>query len=405
MSTVALLGGEPVVRHPFPRWPQSDGLEARLLMEALESGEWWRATGTQVKAFEAAFAAHHGARHAMAVTNGTHALELALRALGIGVGDEVLVPSLTFVATSMAVFAVGARPIPVDVLPNTWCLDPERTAEAVTQRTRAVIPVHFAGQVADMHALQALCRSRDLALVEDAAHAHGAVWNGAGAGSFGIMAAFSFQNYKLLTAGEGGMLLFTDDEAYERSSLLANCGRPAGDTRYEHPVMGSNYRMSEFQAAVLNAQLTRLPEQGERRERSAALLTARLAARGDVFPQERDPRTDRHARYMYIFTYDPDGFSGLDRDTFVAALRAEGVPAVRMYPRVQDTGHFAPSLLSAGGEPDALPEAPVSAGLAERGIWIHHRALLGDEDTTLQVAEAVEKIRADAPRLAGAVPA
>jgi len=400
VERAAVLGGSPAVRRPFPRWPQSGELEKRLLHEVVESGQWWRMTGSQVKAFEAAFAAHHGVRLAFAVTNGTHALELALRALDIGPGDEVVIPSLTFVATAMAVFTMGARPIPVDVAPDTWCMSQEAMAEAFTPRTKAVIPVHFAGHMADMPALTSVCEQHGIPVIEDAAHAHGASWEGRPAGSFGQMSGFSFQNFKLLTAGEGGMLLSTDEKLFDRSVLIANCGRPVGDTRYEHSLLGSNYRMSEFQGAILNAQLTRLEDQGRMREHNAAYLGQRLGSIPGIHPQIRDARMTRHSYYMYVFTYDPAAFAGMDRATFVAALAAEGVPAFRMYPRVQDTTHFAPALVRNGGEPRNLPPSPVSLDLADRGVWLHHRALLGGEEETEQIVSAIEKIRREARQIA-----
>jgi 3-amino-5-hydroxybenzoate synthase len=398
----ALLGGTAAVSRPFPEWPQHAELELELLRETVESGTWWRMTGSQVRRFEKDFAKLHDARHALAVTNGTHAIELALRALGIGPGDEVIVPSLTFVATAMPVFSIGAMPVPVDVSAATWCLDPEAALAAVTPRTRAVMPVHFAGQTADMIALERLCSDHGLAIVEDAAHAHGGRWAGRAVGSFGSMAAFSFQNFKLLTAGEGGMLLVNDDALYERAMLVSNCGRPMGDTRYEHVTLGSNFRMSEFQGAVLNAQLTRLEEQGARREDNAAYLDEQLGRFAGIRPQTRDPLTDRHAHYMYVFTIDSQEFAGMHRDTLVAALAAEGVPAFRMYPRIQDTAHFAPSLAAVGGSQSPLPRCPVSRELAETGVWIHHRALLADRSATGQVVAAFDKIRRYAPRLADA---
>lgn len=399
MDEAALLGGPPSIRASVPPWPQFGELELRLLQQTLESRAWWRMAGTQVKDFEAAFAAYHGARFGLAVTNGTHALELALRTLDVGPGDEVVIPSLTFVATSMAVLSVGARPIPVDVDAATWCVRPEAVRDAFTDRTRAVIPVHFAGHLADMEALSMACGERGIPIVEDAAHAHGARGWGRAAGSFGVMAAFSFQNFKLLTAGEGGMLLCADEETYRRAILLSNCGRPPGDTRYDHLLPGSNYRMSEFQGCVLNAQLTRLDEQARRREHNARLLGTYLEQVGGVQPQARDARMEQHAHYMYVFTYDPAAFAGLDRATFVAALAAEGVPAFRMYPCVQDTEHFAPAFIRAGGDIANLPESPVSRRIAVTGAWIHHRALLGEEALVEQIAEALSKIRSRAERI------
>jgi 3-amino-5-hydroxybenzoate synthase len=299
----------------------------------------------------------------------------------------------------MAVFAVGARPIPVDVDPSTWCIDSEAVRSALGPRTRAIIPVHFAGHPADVDALAEVCAPQRVTLIEDAAHAHGAVWKDRPVGSLSLMAAFSFQNFKLMTAGEGGFLIVNDDDLYGRAFLVANRGRPVGDTTYQHLTLGSNFRMGEFQGAVLNAQLSRLAEQGELRETNAAHLRQRLAEIPGVGPQGRALGVSRHAYYMFVLTFDADEFGGIDRQTLVEALVAEGVPAFRMYPRVQDTQHFHPALASVGGDPTALPPAPVSQGLGEQGIWIHHRALLGDLGLTDQIAEAFAKVRSAAAKI------
>jgi len=390
--SLALQGGEPAVQLPLPPWPQYGDLERDLLEDVLESESWWRASGNQIKRFERDFAAAHGAARALAVTNGTHAIELALRVLGIGQGDEVIVPSLTFVATAMPVFSLGALPVPVDVRADTWCIDPESVRAAITPRTRVVMPVHFAGHPADMDALLGLCAELDLVLIEDAAHAHGARWNGRPVGALGEMGAFSFQNFKLLTAGEGGILLFREGAHHAAALTISNCGRPPETSGYVHDVFGSNYRMSEFQGAVLNGQLTRLESLAERRAENANRLTRGLTEVPGIRPQAVDPRVDRHARYMYVFTLDPEVLPEHDRDRVVEALVAEGVPAFVMYPRIQDCGFFAPLCRRSGTDPEGLPGCPVSARLAEQGIWLHHRVLLGDMDLVDQVVEAVAKI-------------
>lgn len=399
MSQLALQGGQPVVQQPLPAWPQSDSLELTLLQETVAQGQWWGMTGTQVKRFERDFAAYHDAPYALAVTNGTHAIELALRTLDIGRGDEVIIPTLTYVATAMAVFNIGATPVAVDCDPDTWCISPAAVQAAITPRTKAVMPVHFAGHVADMVTLQQLCRDHGLALIEDAAHAHGARWHGQAVGTFGIMAIFSFQNFKLLTAGEGGLLLINDKALYEQALRIANCGRMPGSRGYHHEVLGSTYRMSEFQAAVLNAQLTRLPTLGQRRARNAALLDELMPNVAGIRPQRIDERVEHHARYMYVFTYDAAEFGGVPRDRFVEALVAEGLPAYPMYPCVHETAFYGPALGKVGAADAPQPACPVSHHIAANGVWIHHRLLLDDIEVAAQLVEAIEKVRANAHEL------
>ncbi len=373
----------------FPDWPIHDHTEAAALAGVLASGEWWMGGGNSPAVqFERDFAAAHGVRRGITATNGTHALELALRTLGIGPGDEVIIPAMTFVATASAVFCVGARPVPVDVDPATWCLEPEAAERAVGPRTRAVIPVHFGGLVCDMDAIAGLCARHGLALVEDAAHAHGAERRGRRAGSFGTMAAFSFQNFKLMTCGEGGILLTDDDALAERAEMIANCGRRRGDPSYDHAVLGSNFRLSAFQAAILSAQLERLEVLAERRRANGALLDEALRGTKPVVAQG-DDAVGRHARYMYLLRT-------ADRDGLVAHLAAMGVPARPIYPCVQDTALFreGEARHGVGDGFVPIPETPAARMIARQGLWLHHRVLLGDRDTTLAVADAVGRLGA-----------
>jgi 3-amino-5-hydroxybenzoate synthase len=381
-----------MISAPLPEWPPADDRQRAALLDVLESGDWWSRGGTVVSRFEQAFANAHGAEAGIACTNGTHALELALRALDVGPGDEVIVPAMTFAASSMAVMLVGALPIPVDVDRDSWCIDVEAARAALSPRTRAIMPVHFAGRMADIPALCAFARTHGIAVIEDAAHAHGARLGDSAAGSFGDFAAFSFQSFKLMTAGEGGMLLANNSALAERARLIAHCGRPEGDRAYRHEVLGSNMRMTEFQAAILHAQLDRLEERAELRTRRAMRLRAGLRTMNAVRLQEINERHERHAWYMVVAMLPEEGFNGLDRDMLVSALVAEGVPAYRLYPPVQMLEHFDGDFRRLGGDPRALPETPVSAALGERGLWLHHRILLGDERLVDQVCACFEKL-------------
>ena len=398
MSQLALCGGQPVVQSPLPTWPQSDRLEQTYLQEVLASGQWWGMTGTQVKRFERDFAALHQVPYALAVTNGTHAIELALRALRIRRGDEVILPALTYVATPMAVFNVGATPVVVDCDPDSWCMTVATVEAAMSPRTKAIMPVHFAGHPADMTVLRHFCEEHNLALIEDAAHAHGGSWDGHAVGSFADFSIFSFQNFKLLTAGEGGLLLCSSKPLYEQALQVANCGRMPGSKGYNHTVLGSTYRMSEFQAAVLNAQLSRLPQLGERRRRNAAMLDELIDSVAGIQPQQVDERAS-HARYMYVFTYDSTPFHNLPRDRFIEALVAEGIPAYPMYPCVDDTEFYAPALETVEAPAVAPQPCPNSRRIAATGVWIHHRLLLDDVETAAQLVDAIEKIRKHAEML------
>ena len=251
MSALALTGGNPAKTKPFPAWPQFDERERQALLGVLDSGVWWRTPGTQTAKFEREFAAFHQARHGVAVTNGTHALEVALLALGVGPGDEVIVPDYTFVATASAVLMTGAVPVLVDVRPDTYCIDCDQSEAAIGPRTKAVIPVHMGGHPADLDRLTDIAARRGLELIEDCAHAHGSQWRGRAVGTFGRMGTFSFQQSKLMTAGEGGIIITNDDNTERLLRSVHDCGRMPGQWFYSHYIYGSNYRLSEWQGAIL----------------------------------------------------------------------------------------------------------------------------------------------------------
>jgi 3-amino-5-hydroxybenzoate synthase len=396
--TLAMHGGTPVRTRPFPEWPQYDDGERAALIRALEQGAWWRAAGTEVTSFEEEFAAFHEAPAALAVTNGTHAIELALDLAGIGAGDEVVVPAFTFISTSTAVQRVGAVPVPADVLPDTYCLDPAALDAVTTPRTRAVLPVHMAGEIADMDAIGEWATRNAVTVVHDAAHAPGARWRGQPLGAFGHTACFSFQNGKLMTAGEGGAVLLPDPALYDEAFSRHSCGRPRGDRVYVHRTASPNLRMTEFSGAVLREQLKRLPSQIAVREEAWTALAAALSALPGVVPQGHDPRTTTNPRYMAMFVLDPGVHGALDRNAVVDALVAEGIPAFVAFPAVYRTGAFWDGVTTGLPPRDELAaRCPVSETVASRGIWVHHRVLLGGPDAVRDVAAAVGKVVEELP--------
>lgn len=392
---LAIDGGTPVRTRPFPDWPLHDDAERRGLLRVLERGDWGGRVGRgdgEAAAFEEEFAALHDAPAALTVTNGTHALQLALEVCGVGPGAEVLVPALTPIPTVNAVRRCGAVPVPVDVDAHTYCLDPARIAAARTDRTAAVVAVHLGGHVADMDGLGDL----GLTVIQDAAHAHGARWKDRGIGGLGTIATFSFMQTKVLTAGEGGAVLLPDraawDEAFSRHCL----GRTGAGFR----TASSNYRLSEFSAAVLRAQLSRLSAQNERRERGWRELTRLLAEVPGVTPQGRDPRCTLHPHYLGPLLLDPE----CSRERFVAAVRAEGIPVYPLFPPVYRWPAFWDGLDARTSE-DALAAAcPVSESVGGRGVFLRHEALLGDDRDVRDIAEAVEKVITALPRPASHSP-
>lgn len=382
--------GPPRQLSDLPPWPQYGEEEATGLLRALNQGQWWRMGGSEVETFEREFAEYHGAAHALAVTSGTHALELGLDVLGVGAGSEVIVPAFTFISSSMAVQRLGAAAVPVDVDPDTYCIDIEATAAMLTPRTRAIMPVHMAGHVADMDALAKLAADAGVAIIQDAAHAHGALWRGQRIGELESIAAFSFQNGKLMTAGEGGGLLFPDDELYEQAFLRHTCGRPRDDRRYLHRTGGSNYRMNEFSGSVLRAQLSRLDAQIDVREQRCYLLTRLLVEIPGLEPQARDIRCDRNPHYMMMFRI--PGITETSRNSLVDQLVARGVPAFAGFRAIYRTDSFWERGAHGQSADEIASRCPVAEALSTDAIWLHHRVLLGTEEQMREVAGMIADV-------------
>ncbi|GAB2695452.1 3-amino-5-hydroxybenzoate synthase [Kitasatospora kifunensis] len=374
----------------FPSWPQYDDDERSGLIRALEQGQWWRMGGQEVDSFENEFAEYHGAPHALAVTNGTHALELGLQCLGVGPGTEVIVPAFTFISSSQAAQRLGAVAVPVDVDPHTYNIDPAAAAAAVTSRTRVIMPVHMAGLMADMDALGKLSADTGIPLLQDAAHAHGARWQGKRVGELGSVAAFSFQNGKLMTAGEGGALLFPESEVYETAFLRHSCGRPRTDRRYFHQIAGSNMRLNEFSASVLRAQLRRLDAQTELREQRWTLLAKLLGAIEGVVPQAGDPRADRNSHYMAMFRL--PGISEEGRNELVDKLVAAGLPAFAAFRAIHRTDAFWESAAPAESPEQIAERCPNAEAISGDCVWLHHRVLLASEQDMHTTAEIIAEL-------------
>jgi dTDP-4-amino-4,6-dideoxygalactose transaminase len=408
MPELALFGGSKAKHKPFPLWPQYDDKERRALQEVLESRVWWRTPGTRTLEFEKAFAVYHGARHGIAVTNGTAALEVTMAALGVGHGDEVIVPNFTFVATASAVLFANALPVLVDVDPQTHCIDPALAEAAITPRTKAIIAVHMGGHPADLDRLQELAKRRGIHLVEDSAHAHGSEWRGRKIGTFGAAATFSFQASKLMTAGEGGIIISNDDAFERQARSVHDCGRMPGEWFYSHFIYGSNYRLSEWQGAVLTVQLSRLEEQTRHRHRNGRLLDQLLGQIPGITPQKCDPRCTRNGQYAYIFHVEKKQFAGISTENFIAALNAEGIPTQASYPPLHEldcfrNGEYRKCLSPAQTAEDHAflkQSFPHTQRAAWETVWIPQFALLGDEEDMREIAAAISKIQRNAGTIA-----
>jgi dTDP-4-amino-4,6-dideoxygalactose transaminase len=382
MAELALFGGKRTKTKPFPLWPQFDDAEREALKEVLESRVWWRTPGTKTLEFEQAFASFHGARHGIAVTNGTAALEVTMAAIGIGAGDEVIVPDFTFVATASAVLFANALPVLVDVMPDSYCIDPKLAEAAITPRTKAIVAVHMGGHPADLDALTEIAQRHGIALIEDSAHAHASEWRGQKIGTFGLAGTFSFQSSKLMTAGEGGIIISNDDVFERNARSVHDCGRMPGEWFYSHFIYGSNYRLSEWQAAVLSVQLGRLDEQTRRRHENARLLDRELSKIPGITPQKLDERCTRNGQYAYIFHVDKDEFAGVPVEFRNGEYRKRlSDPAARQEHAFLNNTF--PNTLRAAWET----------------VWIPQPVLLGDEEDMREIVAAITKIQSAASEL------
>jgi dTDP-4-amino-4,6-dideoxygalactose transaminase len=396
---LALLGGSPVRTKPFARWPIFGEAEEQRLLRTLRSGDWGRLDGDEVSQFEHRFAAMHGCRHAVAVANGTVALRIALLAAGIRAGDEVIVPPYTFVATATAVVEANAVPVFADIDLNTFNLDPETARRAITPRTKAIIPVHFAGQPAEMDRLMATAREHNLVVVEDAAHAHAASYRDRPAGSLGHLATFSFQSSKNLTSGEGGIITTNDAALGDTCRSIQNCGRVPDGVWYEHHVVSGNYRLGEFQGAILNCQIERLEEQTNVRDRNGRALASRLAKLPGLYPQARPDDCTRHSYHLFMVRLDSAAF-GASRAAVLRALEAEGIPCSAGYgyslpdqPLFRNKA-FGPYLADAAPRLDySAVHCPNSDLICrEQAVWLGQSLLLGDASDIDDIAHAFEKV-------------
>ncbi len=417
MSKLAVNGGKPlrnVETDPWPGWPVWDEKEEKGLLEVLNSGIW-SYNGPKELEFNKAFAELIGATHALSVANGTVSLQLALEACGIGLGDEVIVPGLTWQATAAAALDVNAVPILVDVAEGNWCIDPAQVEKAITPRTKAIIPIHLYGGFADMDAIMKIAATHNLSVIEDCAHKHGGEWNGRKVGSIGDIGSFSFQLSKLMTAGEGGAVTTSDSQLYEKLDALRNCGRRpeieqdadkgAGHYGSEGDfIQSGNYRITDFQAAVLIESLRRLPEQNRLREENATYLNSLLAELPGITPIRRDKRETAGAYYNFSFRYDKGHFEGLEVSKFREAMAQElGCDVEASYEPLDAcalyTPHTKPSRHKLTDDHwREIDPARFSLPVCHRihndeSVCFHHKVLMGTKADADLLIRAIEKIR------------
>ena len=406
MNKLALFGGSPIAPS-IPEWPVRDQREEEAVLAVIRSGNYGGhpEPAPHAARFAADFAAMHNASYGIACTNGTITLVTALLAAGIGWGDEVLVPAITFAATAWAPLSIGAVPIICDIDPKTFCIDSSTIEAAITDRTRAIIPVHLGATLADMDAIMALAERHNLIVIEDAAHAHGGQWRGKGAGSWGHFGSFSMQLTKTLTSGEGGLITTNSADYAESCHSLIDCGRPK-DGLKQNFRLGANYRITELQAAILEVALTRLLDQQATRAVNMAYLDDQLDNTEGMFPQQLDSRITRRPGYMYITQFDPAAFGGIDSRQFAAALSAEGFPCgtgnppMHHYDLFQLTDQNSFTYRHFKHRLDfAHMYFPVAERFSQTSLWISHPLFMAGTALVDSFLEAVEKVRTNSQEL------
>jgi len=408
----ALLGGTPVHTGGWPAWPEWRQAWEPSILEILRSGKWYRASGGTVQQFEAAYAGLLGAKRCLATASGTTALIVAMHVLDVDAGDEVIVSPFTFIASYNAILFCKALPVLADTDPATLTVDPASIASRITDRTRAIMPVHIYGMPCDLDPIMAMARKHGLAVVEDACQAWLAEYKGRMCGTIGDLGCFSFQNSKHLPAGEGGAITGNRDDLLDRASSYHDCGRPYGGFKGARPnfTRGGNFRMQHVQAAMLLQQLDKLQQDTARRRESADRLTAALKEIPGV-RSVRLPENSRAVWHLYPFRYDAAQFQGLPRETFLKAMRAEGIPCSTGYQEQYFDGLLDEAIASRGftrlfsaarlkAYRDSFQELKGNREACETTVAIGQNMLLAPRADVEHIPAAIRKIQANGAELA-----
>ena len=393
MSELALFGGKPVRKEPFPVWPRVTAGQKEQLLNTLESDSLGIGSDA-IKAFEDQFADFHDAKYCIATSSGTNALWVALKAGGVSAGDEVIIPPYTFIATASAVLMANAVPVFVDIDPETFNIDPILIEEAITERTKAIMPVHIAGNPADMDRINYIAKKHNITVIEDAAQAHGAEWGGVKVGALAAGGIFSFQSSKNMNSGEGGAIISNDDAFMDACFAYYNCGRQRGGEWYEHQIVGGNHRINAMAASLLLPQLKSLGDDMALRDKNRKKLDQALDSEGLVTLRSYDKAT-RTANHLYLLRYKTDHFNDVPREKFFEAMRAEGVYTYAGYKplyreKVFDGHDDFPWLNDIDYAATSCTETELIADY--QSVWLTQNHLLGNDRDTQDIIDAFEKV-------------
>lgn len=414
-SGLALLGGTPIRRHPWPKWPRADEETANLVLEVLNSGRWaisgmYNGSKLYERRFAEAFAKFHGVQFGVPTANGSSALTIGLEALGVGYGKEVLVPGITWVACASSVLRVGGIPVLVDITPENLCMSVEDARNSITSETSAIMLVHLNCSIADLDAFLQLSSETGIPLIEDCSQAHGAIWSGKRVGSYGLISVFSLQDSKVITCGEGGIVLTDDPHLYDLLQQYRADGRRYSSNPKVNlieleevgSIQGCNYCLSEIQSAIALDRLSHLDEENRLRRNNAAMLKKKLSELGGISPLKQLPNAEEITYYQICFRLDRDEFAGLDIFTICRALTEElGVLIEPVDRPLNNNILYQPSKLSCLSDSyrDNWKIDPKSYTLpnatkaAQECLTLPHRVLLGDSHDIEDVVLAFEKVK------------
>jgi 3-amino-5-hydroxybenzoate synthase len=391
----------------FPKWPIYDNNEIKALENVIKSGNWWCGApsvhqGENVWKFQEEFAKFQGAEHCIAVFNGTVAIEAALMALDIGLGDEVIVSDYTFVASASAVVATNAVPIFCDINPETFVLDVDQVEKLINKRTKAIIPVHLGGNPVEMDKLKELTDKYNIKIVEDCAHAHGSCYKNKMMGNWGDAGAFSFQASKVLTSGEGGAIICNSKSLADKIYSYIDCGRLKNKYFYKHVIYGTNYRMTEYQAAILKEQMKKFNPQHETRNQNAKYLNEKLNEIDGIITMKPTPGTTELGWYVYPFIFEPKKFGGLTKQEFYKKLNRNGIPTDDCYPPLHGLDCFKNIKLKKGidysdanwgEEKSNNANFPIVSDIYSRSIEFPQELLLANKTQLDWVIEFIKSLK------------
>jgi len=394
MSDLALFGGSPIRTIPFPEWPRTNEAIREKLISTLENEQWGVGSKT-IDEFNISFAEYHDAKHCISVHSGTSALWVALKAAGVQAGDEVILPAYTFIATATAILMANAIPVFCDIEPESGNMNPNDIEFKITDKTKVILPVHVAGSPVNMNAILNIAEKHEILVIEDAAQAHGATYEGKKVGALGEGGIFSFQSSKNMSSGEGGAIITNDDEFAEACFSYHNCGRVRNGAWYEHHRLGSNLRMSAINAAMLIPQIESLEADMALRDKNRESLDEFISHIDGLEPMSFSEGTTRSANHIYMFRYDESKFDGIPRETFLKVMQAEGVYTFKGYNPL----YREPLFITNENEYPWLKGRDYSSLFLENtetfsekeAVWLKQNHLLGDEDDIQDIKNAFEK--------------